>query len=110
MGSHGVDTITFIAEQIAPAVQACGTDRFASIESAYAQAASSNFANKDRHSYRLRLDPLPFFRSAIAVAPVSDLSRKQYSSSHARKEERRRVTAYSVPQRQQKTRRTSNFR
>ncbi|MDZ4295164.1 MAG: hypothetical protein U1C47_24970, partial [Hydrogenophaga sp.] len=37
------------------------------------------------HSCRPRLDPLPFFRSAIAVAPVSDWSREQFSSSRATK-------------------------
>ncbi|MDZ4313914.1 MAG: hypothetical protein U0989_03995, partial [Azonexus sp.] len=36
-------------------------------------------------SCRPRLDPLPFFRSAIAVAPVSDWSREQFSSSRATK-------------------------
>lgn len=39
---------------------------------------SSNLANKDRHSCRLRLDPVPFLASAIAVAPVCDLCGKQF--------------------------------
>ncbi len=91
---RGFAAIAYVAEQTAPPVQARCTDRFASAEGFNAQAATVKFRQQGSPLVPATPDPLPFFRSAIAVAPVCDSSREQFSSSRARREERRRVTGY----------------
>lgn len=54
-------------------------------------------ATKVLYSGQLRLDPMPFFCSAIAAA-VGDLSMEPFSSSRPRREVRRRVTGYGASQ------------